>query len=140
MRALVFFPFVLLMGCTSNIRYYSGESNGYVEPVETVGGLSTIKKGSFTGIASYYADKFHGKKTASGEIFNMYKFTCAHKTLPFGTKLKVTNLLNSKSVVVTVNDRGPFVQGRVLDLSKAAAEKIDLIKTGTAKVKCEIVK
>ena len=71
--------------------------------------------------ASYYADKFHGRPTASGEIFNMNDYTCAHKTLPFGTVLRVTNLANGRSVNVRVNDRGPFVAGREIDLSKAAA-------------------
>ena len=89
--------------------------------------------------ASYYADKFHGRKTASGEVFNMYSMTCAHKTLPFGTVLRVTNLGNSKTVDVRVNDRGPFVKGREIDLSKAAAQKLDMIKSGTARVKIEIV-
>ena len=89
--------------------------------------------------ASYYADKFHGRKTASGEVFNMYSMTCAHKTLPFGTVLRVTNLGNSKTVDVRVNDRGPFVKGREIDLSKAAAQKLDMIKSGTARVKIEII-
>ena len=89
--------------------------------------------------ASYYADKFHGRKTASGEIFNMYDFTCAHKTLPFGTILRVTNLSNNKSVNVRVNDRGPFAKGREIDVSKAAAQKLDMIKTGTANVRIEII-
>lgn len=89
--------------------------------------------------ASYYAEKYHGRKTASGETFNMYSLTCAHKTLPFGTILRVTNLSNKKSVDVRVNDRGPFVKGRELDLSKAAAIKLDMVKTGTARVKIEIV-
>lgn len=88
---------------------------------------------------SYYADDFHGKKTSSGETFNMYDLTCAHKILPFGTKVKVTNLQNGKSVVVRVNDRGPFVKTREMDLSKAAAAKIGMIKSGTAKVNLEIV-
>ena len=143
MRSLIilFLGTILLVSCTSNIRYHSGVTNGYVESVESVGLSSTANVGeSFTGVSSYYADKFHGRKTANGEIFNMYKMTCAHKTLPFGTKLKVTNISNDLSVIVTVNDRGPYAHGRVLDLSKAAAEKIDLIKSGTAKVKCEIIK
>ena len=89
--------------------------------------------------ASYYAEKYHGRKTASGETFNMYSLTCAHKTLPFGTILRVTNLSNNKSVDVRVNDRGPFVKGREVDLSKAAAIKLDMLKTGTAKVRIEIL-
>ena len=90
-------------------------------------------------VASYYADKFNGRRTASGEIFNMYGFTAAHKTLPFGTMLKVTNLENGKSVNVRVNDRGPFVQGRELDVSKAAAQQLEMTGTGTARVSIEIV-
>ena len=89
--------------------------------------------------ASYYAEKYHGRKTANGETFNMYAMTCAHKTLPFGTVLRVTNLSNNKSVDVRVNDRGPFVKGREIDVSKAAAQKLGMIKTGTARVKIEIV-
>ncbi|MCK4755525.1 septal ring lytic transglycosylase RlpA family protein [candidate division WOR-3 bacterium] len=93
-----------------------------------------------SGKASYYGDKFHGKKTASGEVFNKWDYTCAHKKLPFGTKLKVTNLKNKKSVIVKVNDRGPFVKGRIIDLSYAAAKKIDMIKDGVIKVKIEKVR
>lgn len=90
-------------------------------------------------VASYYAEDFHGKKTSNGEIFNMWAMTCAHKMLPFNTMLKVTNLSNGKSVVVRVNDRGPFVGTREIDLSKGAAAKIGMIGSGTAKVKLEIV-
>lgn len=90
-------------------------------------------------VASFYADKYHGRMTANGEIFNMYAMTCAHKTLPFNTMLKVTNLSNGKSVMVRVNDRGPFVAGREIDLSKGAAGKLDMIKSGTAKVSITIV-
>lgn len=89
--------------------------------------------------ASYYADKFHGKKTSSGETFNMYAFTAAHKTLPFNTIVKVTNLENGKSVNVRINDRGPFAEGREIDVSRAAAEKLNMLATGTAQVSIEIV-
>lgn len=89
--------------------------------------------------ASYYAEKFHGRKTASGEIFNMNALTCAHKTLPFGTVLRVTNLKNNATVDVRVNDRGPFVKGREIDVSKAAAQKLGMIKTGTARVRIEVI-
>ncbi len=87
-----------------------------------------------TGQASYYADKFNGRKTANGEIFDQDKLTAAHKTLPFGTIVKVTNLTNNKTVIVRINDRGPFVGGRIIDLSFAAAKKIDLINAGVVKV------
>lgn len=88
----------------------------------------------FAGIASFYAEQFHGRRTASGAVFDMNKLTCAHKFLPFGTKLLVKNTRNGKTVTVTVNDRGPYVGSRVLDLSKAAARAIGM--TGIAKVVC----
>ena len=91
------------------------------------------------GNASYYSDKLIGNKTASGERYDAKLFTCAHRTHPFGTQLKITNTANKKSVIVTVNDRGPYHKSRVVDLSKAAAKKIDLIRLGIAKVKVEVV-
>ena len=90
---------------------------------------------------SYYADKFNGRKTASGEIFSNKKLTAAHRELAFGTKLKVTNLVNQKSVIVVVNDRGPFIKSRVLDLSKEAFMQItDNKNKGILNVKIEIIK
>ena len=91
------------------------------------------------GKASFYSDKFEGKTTASGEKFRQSKMTAAHKHLPFGTKVKVTNKENQKSVVVVINDRGPFVEGRIIDLSKAAAEQIGMIQQGVARVHIEVV-
>lgn len=96
---------------------------------------TTVKDCEQTGLASYYGGKFIGKPTASGEIFDANKLTAAHKTLPFGTKVLVTNLANNKSVVVRVNDRGPFIAGRIIDLSEAAAKKIDMIQQGVQKIK-----
>lgn len=93
----------------------------------------------FSGKGSWYGDKFHGRKTASGERYDVNKYTAAHKTLPFGTILKVTNKSNGKSVVVRVNDRGPFVKNRVIDLSKKAAQDLGYLKTGIADLKIEIV-
>jgi rare lipoprotein A len=92
-----------------------------------------------TGKASFYADKFEGRPTASGEKYRHNKLTAAHKTLPFGTKVKVTNLDNNKSVEVIINDRGPYVDGRIIDLSKSAAEQLGFINQGLAEVKVEIV-
>jgi len=103
------------------------------------GGIQATVGSKFTGEASYYADKYHGRMTANGEIFDMNKVSAAHKTLPFGTKLKVTNISNGKSVTVKINDRGPFVAGRIIDLSKAAAERIDMIDSGVAQVELEVV-
>jgi rare lipoprotein A len=92
------------------------------------------------GYSSYYADKFHGRKTANGEIFDMHGYTAAHRSLPFDTILLVTNLVNGKKVKVRVNDRGPFVKGRILDLSLQAAKDIGLIGMGVAKVNIKILK
>ena len=92
-----------------------------------------------TGKASFYADKFEGIQTASGEKYRHNKFTGAHKTLPFGTKVRVTNLANEKTVEVTINDRGPYVEGRVIDLSKAAAEELGFLNNGLADVKLEVI-
>lgn len=92
-----------------------------------------------TGKASFYADKFDGSLTASGEKYKHSRFTAAHKTLPFGTKVKVTNLANNESVEVTINDRGPYVEGRVIDLSRAAAEKLGFVNQGLAEVSIEVI-
>jgi len=93
-----------------------------------------------TGKAVYYSDSFHGRKTASGEIYDREKFTAAHRDLPFGTLVRVTNLTNRKSVVVKINDRGPFGRKeRIIDLSYAAAKKIGMLAMGVANVKLEIL-
>lgn len=91
------------------------------------------------GFASYYAEDFHGKLTSSGEIYDMHKLTCAHPYLPFNTWLKVTNMANQKSVIVRVNDRGPFLKNRIIDLSYAAARQLGMIGPGSIYVKLEIV-
>lgn len=98
------------------------------------------RKVTETGKASYYGQKFNGRKTASGERFRNSALTAAHKTLPFGTVVKVTNLRNGKSVKVRINDRGPFVAGRIVDLSASAARKIDLHREGVGKVKVQYKK
>ncbi|MFP5042957.1 septal ring lytic transglycosylase RlpA family protein [Parasediminibacterium sp. JCM 36343] len=87
-----------------------------------------------TGIASFYSDKFSGSGTASGETYQPSKYTAAHRTLPFGTMVKVTNKANGKSVIVRINDRGPFAAGRIIDLSKAAAKAIDMVNAGVVSV------
>jgi len=91
------------------------------------------------GIASWYGPGFHGRKTANGEIYNMYEMTAAHKTLPFGTRVKVIDLETGRSVIVRINDRGPFVEGRVIDLSYAAARALGMEKKGTARVALQIL-
>lgn len=92
-----------------------------------------------TGKASFYADKFEGHLTANGEKYRHSRLTAAHKTLPFGTRLRVTNLENSKTVEVVVNDRGPYVDGRIIDLSKSAAEALGFINQGLTEVKLEVI-
>jgi len=96
---------------------------------------SCARKITETGKGSYYADKFEGRPTASGEKFDQDKMTAAHRTLPFGTKVTVTNVANGRSVTVTVNDRGPFAAGRVIDVSKKAARKLGMVEAGVATVK-----
>lgn len=132
---------VVVIGCS---RRYEGTyvkpRSGY-ESIDNGGGSSVEVTGkSEVGIASYYGRDFHGKPTANGETFDMYALTAAHKTLAFGTKVRVTRISNGKSVVVRINDRGPFVSGRIIDLSYAAAKKLDMLDDGVAKVKIEVVK
>lgn len=91
------------------------------------------------GTASYYGPGFHGKKTANGETFNMHQLTAAHRTLPFGTKVKVINVSNNKSVIVRINDRGPFIRGRIIDLSYEAAKRLGFLKKGHTRVKLIII-
>lgn len=92
------------------------------------------------GMASYYADQYHGKKTASGELYDKNKMTCAHKSLLFGSIVRVTRLDNNKSIEVRVNDRGPYIKGRIVDLSGKAAERLGIVVIGESKVKVEVLK
>ena len=92
-----------------------------------------------TGIASWYGEKFHGHKTSNGEVFNMYAMSAAHKSLPIPMYARVTNLANGKSVIVRVNDRGPFHDDRLIDLSYAAALRLDFMRQGTARVRVEAI-
>ena len=106
------------------IKYYPSINNNYNQ----------------NGLASWYGDKFHNKKTANGEIFNKYELTAAHKTLPLPSIVKVTNLINGKEIIVKVNDRGPFVGDRIIDLSFQAAKEIGMVQDGTAKVNVKFLK
>jgi rare lipoprotein A len=99
----------------------------------------TAKSYSATGVSSWYGQKFHGHLTSNGETYDMFEMSAAHKTLPLPSYVKVTNLNNQKTVIVRVNDRGPFHGGRIIDLSFAAATKIDMLKTGVANVKVEVI-
>lgn len=119
-------------GTKGTMKPYTINGKTYYPTVVSVGE-------SADGIASWYGPGFHGKKTSNGETYNQNALTAAHKTLPMNTILKVTNLDNNKEVTVRVNDRGPFVNNRIIDLSKAAASKIDMIHTGTAPVRLEVI-
>jgi rare lipoprotein A len=105
------------------------------KPVPVVAESGTTQ----TGIASWYGPGFHGRRTSSGEIYNQFDLTAAHQTLPHGTRVRVTNLTNGRTVQVRINDRGPFVDDRIIDLSYAAARQIDMIGPGTAPVRMEVV-
>jgi peptidoglycan lytic transglycosylase len=94
---------------------------------------------SFTGLASWYGRRFHGRRTASGEKYDMAALTAAHKTLPFGSRVRVTNLDNGHSVVVVINDRGPFVKRRLIDVSRAAAQELGFVNHGVAKVRVDVL-
>ena len=96
-------------------------------------------KKRMVGISSFYAEDFHGKLTANGEIYDMYGLTAAHKTLPLNTVARVTNLENGKSLILRINDRGPYIQGRMLDCSYGAAKKLDFIQQGTTNVKIQVI-
>ncbi len=130
---IILFTAIAFNSCTANVRFASkadslSKQRGYI-----VG--DTLQ-----GWCSYYGPNFNGRKTASGEIFNMHQLTAAHRNLPFGSILEVTNTQNGKKVRVRINDRGPFKKGRILDLSLAAAKKIDLTRAGTAFVKAVIIR
>ena len=120
----VFLVLITIVGCRSNVQPKSGARRvAYTE----------------SGRTSFYADKLQFKKTASGELYNHDLKTAAHKNLPFGTKVKVTNVKNGKSVVVKINDRGPFVKGRIVDLSKSAFNSIGNTTSGLISVQIEVV-
>ncbi|GMM88776.1 MULTISPECIES: septal ring lytic transglycosylase RlpA family protein [Vibrio] len=118
---------IILVGCTSTSAVGSSKTKEYA------------KSHTLVGQASWYGNKFHGKLTASGETYDMNAYTAAHKTLPFGTIVRVTNTSTNKSVDVKINDRGPFVKGRVIDLSYKSFAQIGNVKKGTVPVKIEIV-
>lgn len=120
-----------LVACT----LLSGIGLADAHPVGSVGSVAK----SISGTASWYGGKFHGRKTANGERYNQNGLTAAHKTLPFGTKVRVTNRNNGKSVVVRINDRGPYVGKRVIDLSRGAAQAVGLTASGVAPVKLDIL-
>ncbi len=121
--------------CAAKQKRTPATQRPYVINNRTYSPLPSAEGYEETGIASWYGRDFHGRTTSNGETYNMHDTTAAHKLLPMHTMLLVTNLNNGKQTVVRVNDRGPFVQGRIIDLSLSAAKKIDLVQSGTAKVR-----
>ncbi len=135
-KSIMFFTLlILLSSCSTGIKF-SSISNSY--PFMNNENIDKSNN-EMIGEASYYADKFVGRKTASGKIYNHSEFTAAHRTLPFGSKVRVYNTRNGKEVTVTINDRGPFVEGRVIDLSKEAAKTIGILSSGTTEVILEVL-
>ena len=134
---------LLYTACTGPPRYVSGGARGRgrvtaPKPLSTTN--SRFRKGTvLSGIASFYGPDFHGKLTANGEVYDMYGTTAAHKTLPFNTIVRVTNIANGKRLIVRINDRGPYVKGRMLDLSYGAALKLGFVGDGTTRVKVQII-
>ena len=128
----------LLVSCGSNIAYgdYLNTTGMSRKQIESIKNHPKTQ----IGIASYYGKKFHKKRTANGEIFNMYKVSAAHKSYPLGTKVRVTNLENGKSLKLVINDRGPFVSGRIIDLSYKAARKLGFVNQGTVKVRIDVLR
>ena len=139
-RLLVFLVvLVALVGCGGGVKTYKTNTKPYTVAGNTYYPIKSAKGFSESGVASWYGKKFHGRKTASGERYNQNKMTAAHKTLPFGTRVRVKNRDNGKNVVVVINDRGPFAKGRIIDVSRAAAKKLGMLGAGTAKVSIKVV-
>ena len=137
-NTIIAFILCFVISCGPNIAYgdYVNSKGMSRKQIENIKNHPRVQ----IGIASYYGKKFHKKLTANGETFNMYKVSAAHKTYPLGTKVKVTNLENGKSIKLFINDRGPFAKGRILDLSYKAARKLDFVNQGTTKVRIDVIR
>ena len=137
-NTVITFILCFVVSCGPNIAYgdYVNSKGMSRKQIENIKNHPRVQ----IGIASYYGKKFHKKLTANGETFNMYKVSAAHKTYPLGTKVKVTNLENGKSIKLFINDRGPFAKGRILDLSYKAARKLDFVNQGTTKVRIDVIR
>ncbi len=129
--AILLLLYLIITACSSAPRF-TGEPDKKSTRYQSYSAIQT-------GIASYYAGEYHGRKTANGEVYDMYKLTAAHPVLPFNTKVKVTNTKNSKSVIVRINDRMPDFKNRIIDLSYEAAKQIDMLLDGIVEVKIEII-
>ena len=140
MNSLILLLIVFLFACTASPRYNSGniKKNSNFKVKSNKSTYSKHKK-IYKGVASWYGPNFHGKLTANGEVYDQYGVTAAHKELPLNTIARVTNLDNDKSIILRINDRGPYAKNRILDCSYGAAKKLDFINNGTANVKIEII-
>jgi rare lipoprotein A len=127
---------IALIGCTASPRFVSVRDQGRRT---VIGEKTPLGPAIEEGMASYYADQFDRRQTSNGEVYDMYALTAAHPTHPFNTRVKVTNLDNGRSVVLRINDRGPFVKDRVIDVSYTAAKQLQMIGTGTAQVRIEVI-
>ena len=137
---LLVFSTLHLGGCSRKRVRVSIPAQGPVAQKPDVRGPITQIPEETTGYASWYGHPYHGRRTSNGETYDMYKMTAAHRTLAFDTVVKVSNLSNGKSATVRINDRGPFVKDRIIDLSYSAAKQIDMVGPGTARVSLEILK
>jgi rare lipoprotein A len=135
--------FILIESCSPAPRYSSKSKTNVSPPKKTFNKnkKKTFNKNKkiFTGVSSYYGPNFHGKLTANGEVYDMYGITAAHKEIPLNTVARVTNLDNGRSLILRINDRGPYIDGRILDCSYGAAKKLDFLTQGTANVKIEVI-
>jgi len=131
--------FIFAAGCSNSPRYTTGKSSITKPGKKSKKTSKRSHRRKIVGISSYYGKDFHGKLTANGEVYDMYGVTAAHKTLPLNTIAKVTNLKNGKSLILRINDRGPYVAGRILDCSYGAAKKLGFLQDGTAKVEIVII-
>ena len=131
--------FFLVFSCTPSPRYTPDKTKTIVKKSGKKTKTYDRSKKVLKGISSYYGPKFHGKLTANGEVYDMYGLTAAHKTLPLNTIVRVTNLSNDKSLILRINDRGPYVGDRILDCSYGAAKKLDFVQSGTTDVRIEVI-
>jgi rare lipoprotein A len=148
MRSFIFITCLILLvsfssGCSALKLVAKGTAGTVAVSLKVLTFPLTPSKranGIYVGYASWYGDYFHGRRTANGEIYNQFRYTAAHRSLPFNTLVEVTNLKTRRNVIVRINDRGPFIRGRIIDLSFAAAKKIGMVEDGVQKVRLKILR
>jgi len=147
LRIAIGLSLVSFSACTVAPRYpspshpqESAATRAANPPARSTAPVISLEGAYQVGLASYYAHKFHGRQTANGEIFDMYGLSAAHRELPLGTVIRVTHVGNGRSLELRVNDRGPFIPGRILDLSLGAAQKLEMVEEGVAEVRIDIIR